>query len=653
MLSPVGTRNSGLKNNSARGGTRTTGVLQTIPLPHMRFPQKKNISRWLTLLFKSKITRHIALGCLPVVLALLAYSGITRCGFIGLDDDLYVYENWIVSQGLTLPGIRWAFSAFHASTWQPLVWLSYMLDVSLGGVNPATLHRTNLLLHLLNIALFYACLLRLFARPRLAVFAAALFAVHPLHVESVAWIAARKDVLSTPFWWAGILAYLAYVHKPSYWRYGAVAVALTLGLMAKPMLMTLPAILLLLDVWPLRRVRIGTSAGWKTVVLEKLPLLVPVLLSFVLTVYVQTAGESILDIETISIWGRFSNAAVSVWRYVGKLLWPTSLAVLYPHPGSWPVSITLAALTATLASLAAAWWQRHRRPWLLFGLAWFLITLFPVIGLLQFGWHAMADRFMYIPATGLYIATAYALAEVYAQRYWRPPLTIALTVMFLALIARTHTQVALWRSSLSLFSHAVAITKDNWMMHNGVGAALSRDGRNDKAAPHFEAAIRIKPDRPKAYFNLGYVRFMQHRWADAVICFEKSVELHPTDKAYFNLAAAYAQNGDLPAAEKTYRTLVQRTPRHVPAIIALANLCRADGRLGKAIIIYRQALAVDPGNLSARTGLGSALLDNGHPIEGLKELVGVLREDPSNDDARKAVQRAMTPTTNATPSAQK
>ena len=610
----------------------------------MIFPQRVQIRRWLITILGNETVRGIVLGGIPVLAALLAYSGISRCGFIGLDDDLYVFENLIISKGLTLAGIRWAFSAFFASTWQPLVWISYMLDVSLGGVNPGMLHRTNLLLHLLNIVLFYTCLLKLTARPRLAAFAALLLAVHPLHVESVAWIAARKDVLSTPFWWAGILAYIAYVKAPSRCRYAAVAAALSLGLMAKPMLMTFPAILLLLDVWPLRRVSLNSTAGWKTVTLEKLPLLIPVILSFAVTVHVQAAGESILDIETISLWGRFSNAAVSVWRYVGKLLWPATLAVLYPHPGAWPASITLAALAGTTATLATAWRLRERSPWLLFGIAWFLITLVPVIGLLQFGWHAMADRFMYIPATGLYIAAAYALAGVHAHhRRLHLPLIAATAVVALALIALTHQQVSLWRGSLSLFSHAAKVTRNNWMMHNGVGAALSREGRHDEAGPHFEAAIRIKPDRPKAHFNLGHVRFMQRRWAEAAACFERSIELRPTDKAYYNLAVTHTQNGDLQAAEKTYRTLLQRTPRHVPAMIGLANLCRATGRLPKAIIIYKQALALDAGNKTARTGLGIAQLDSGQTVEALKTLVQVLKEDPSNAEARDAVRRAMTP----------
>lgn len=595
-------------------------------------------------LFKIVLTNRFLPVCLPVGAALLAYSGLSKCGFIGLDDDLYVYENLIVCKGLTLQGIHWAFSALFASTWQPLVWLSYMADVSLSGVDPSALHRTNLLLHLLNITLFYACLLYATGRPRPSAFAALLFAIHPLHVESVAWIAGRKDVLSTPFWWGGILAYMAYVRHPSWIRYLAVCTALALGLMAKPMLMTLPVILLLLDVWPLQRVSFRSSSGWKTVCLEKLPMLLMVLLSFGITLYVQSKGESILDVETISLWGRFSNAPVSLWRYIGKLIWPVRLAVLYPHPGGWPVPVAFGATLATLATVAAAWRQRERRPWILFAVFWFTITLLPVIGLIQFGWHAMADRFMYIPATVIYSITAFVLAACWHKApRWRLPMGMAVTMVTLALIGRTHDQVTLWHNSLSLFSHAAKVTRDNWMMQNGVGAALSRDGRNDEAAPHFEAAIRIKPDRPKAHFNLGYVRIKQQRWAEAIACFQNSIALQPTDKAFFNMAVAQTRNGDLPGAEATYRKLLDRTPQHTPAIVGLANICRATGRLGKATIIYKQALALDPENLDAQAGLGIALLDSGHPVEALKSLVSVLKEDPSNTEARQAVQRAMTP----------
>ncbi|HAS83518.1 MAG TPA: hypothetical protein DCS43_12830, partial [Verrucomicrobia bacterium] len=494
---------------------------------------------------------------LPLAAAWLAYGGVVHCDFIGLDDDLYVYENLIVQQGLTWPGIRWAFSAFYASTWQPLVWLSYMTDVSLSGVEPAALHRTNLLLHLINIILVYSCLLQLTGRRVIALATALLFALHPVHVESVAWVAGRKDVLSTPFWWAAILAYLAYARKPSVARYLAVLLLLVLGLMAKPMLMTLPAILLLLDIWPLRRVSMDAPVNWRTVLIEKLPLLMPVLVSVVITFHVQATGESLLDMETISLWGRFSNASVSVWRYIGSLLWPANLAVLYPHPGAWPILVTMLTLAASAAAMAVAWKQRQRCPWLLPCLLWYLITLVPVIGLVQFGWHAMADRFLYIPAIGLYTLAAIGFDALWrCSRSWQLSLGIAAVGLTLGLIGLTNQQVNRWNDSLSLFSHAATVTRDNWMMHNGVGTALSRKGRNDEAAPHFEKAIQIKPDRPKLHFNLGHVRFMQQRWPEAIACFKKSIELNPTDRAYYNLAVAQARSGDLGAAEATYRQIL-------------------------------------------------------------------------------------------------
>ncbi len=606
-------------------------------MTHAAIVRLRRLYRWIA---ASPLTPPaIALGA-----ALLAFSGITRCGFIGLDDDLYVYENMVVSQGLTWQGIRWAFTAFFASTWQPLVWLSYMTDVTLSGLDPAALHRTNLLLHLVNIVLVYTCLRRLTGRTRPAFLATLLFAVHPVHVESVAWIAGRKDLLSTPFWWLAILAYTAYVRTPSRGRYAMVIAAMLLGLMAKPMLMTLPAVLLLLDIWPLRRVSLSRPDGWKPVLREKWPLLLAALLSLAVTIHVQSAGGSILDVETISLWGRASNAAVSIWRYAGKLLWPFRLAILYPHPGAWSATATLAALAALAGVLAAAWRWRDRQPGLLVALAAFLVTLVPVLGLVQFGWHAMADRFLYIPATALYATAALAIDAAWrAAPRWRPPLAVAITGVTLALIARTHDQTTRWRDSLSLFSHAVAVTEDNWMMHNGVGAALSRDGRNDEAAPHFEASIRLKPDRPKAHFNLGHVRFMQGRWAEAAACFQRSIDLLPTDKAYFNLAAAQARDGKLAEAEATYRLLLERTPLHIPAMVAIADLCRATGRHELAAVIYKQALALDDGNSRAQTGLGIALLDSGNPVEALKQLVLILQEDPANTEARQAVQRAMIP----------
>ena len=608
----------------------------------------RNGSRTLVGCLRRGLMRAAASPLAPVAVALgaalLAYSGISRCGFIGLDDDLYVYENAMVSRGLTWPGVRWAFSAFYASTWQPLVWLSYMADITISGMDPAAMHRTNLMLHLVNIVLVYAALLQLTARRGTAFLTCLLFAVHPVHVESVAWIAGRKDLLSTPFWWAAILAYMAYARKPSRLRYAAVIAAMLLGLMAKPMLMTLPAVLLLLDIWPLMRVSLSSRSGWRAVLLEKWPLLTMALLSFAVTVHVQTAGGSILDIETISLWGRLSNAVVSLWRYAGKLAWPSRLAILYPHPGGWPLLPTLAALLGLATVSTVAWRQRNRHPVLLVALLGFLGTLVPVLGLIQFGWHAMADRFLYIPAVALYGLIAGGIRAAW-QRVpkWRTPMALAIIGVTLALIARTHDQVRHWHNSLTLFAHAVAVTDDNWMMHNGVGAALSRAGRNDEAAPHFETALRLKPDRPKIHFNLGHVRFMQGRWAEAVACFQRSIDLLPTDKAIYNLAAAQANAGNTADAETAYRALLERTPLHVPAMIALADLCRQTGRLDQAIVIYKQALGLNADNLRARTGLGIALLDSGQPVDALKLLVQVLQADPANADARQAVQRAMAP----------
>lgn len=585
------------------------------------------------------------LSALPLLLALLAYHGVTRCGFIGLDDDLYVYQNPMVMQGLTWSGFRWAWTAIHASTWQPLIWLSYMADVSMWGVDAGALHRTNLILHLVTIVLFYHALLKITHSIKTSLIATLLFAVHPIHVESVAWIAARKDVLSTPFWWAGILAYLAYIKIPSKRRFAAIVAILVLGLMAKPMLMTFPFVLLLLDVWPLRRIRLDCFNGWIPVLREKSLLFAIVLGSFLLSVYVQSAGESILDLETVTLWGRFSNATVSIWRYIGKLVWPVNLAVLYPHPGAYPVAWTVISTLGLVTLLYLAWHQREHRPWLLFGLLWFCITFVPVSGLIQFGWHGMADRFMYIPATGIYLIAAFSMTSLIGgiHHQWRKPLAVAFAGTLLLLVSRTQHQVDLWKDSLTLFSHATEVTRDNWMMHNGVGTALSRRGRNDEAAPHFEKAIHIKPDRPKPYFNLGHVRFMQGRWQEAIVLFEKSLSLRPTIQAHYNLALSHLKDGNLEAAEASFSEVLDIQPMHRAAQMALADIWRQTLRLDKAISLYERILEDDPDNERARVGRGLVLLEQGHTVEALRELVTVLRDNPSHPEANKAIRRAMTP----------
>ena len=353
---------------------------------------------------------------IPIAAILLAgwtYQAVMTAGFIGLDDDVYVSENAIVLQGLSWQGARWAFSTVHASTWQPLVWISYMLDASLFGTGPRGFHASNLLIHLANILLLFLFIRRLSPKPFVCALSVLLFAIQPIHVESVAWIAERKGLLSTSFAWMSLLAYLIYAQSRSRKAYAAALLALAIGLMAKPMLLTLPLLFLLLDYWPAQRMTLPCQrTALFPLLFEKIPFFILSIGSILITAYAQHAGGSFLDLQTVSLWGRFGNAVVSIWRYLGRLFVPFRLAVLYPHPGSWPAWLVLPAGLILLGFLCWIWSRRNQTPWLLLGSAWFLLSLLPVLGFTQFGWHAMADRFLYLPAVGLYLAFSFAIEPI-------------------------------------------------------------------------------------------------------------------------------------------------------------------------------------------------------------------------------------------------
>ncbi len=593
-----------------------------------------------------RAARHFPYLAIPLAAAGIAYAGVAQCGFIGFDDDLYVFENLIVSKGLTLVGLKWALTAFHASTWQPLVWLSFMLDVECFGINAHAMHITNLLLHLLNVALVYFCWALMTKHPWRAACVALIFAIHPIHVESVAWIAERKDVLSTALWWTSILAYIHYTQKRTVGRYGSVLACLTLGLLAKPMLITLPFALLLLDVWPLKRISFESLQGWRNALLEKLPLLAPIVVSAAITYHVQKIGGSVLNTATISIWGRFGNACVSYIRYIEKLLWPTRLAVLYPHPGAWNLFLVLASLVAILVALTWAWYRRAKTPWLWVGLLWYLVTLLPVIGLIQIGWHAMADRFMYVPAIGLYVALVWTIATGFERTKpgrTRTALVILSAAIIIALSARTRNQVSLWRDSVALFSHATHVTHDNWMMQNCCGAALARVGRDAEAVPHFEDAIRLRPERPRAYYNLGCVKFRQGNLKQAVRLFTQSAEMLPSSKTLYNLAVAQTHRGRFADAERTYLTLLEQTPDHTPTMNNLGCLYRELGRNEDAQILLEAAITINPSYLNAHYNLAITLMDKGKTVEAIKRFVYILEQDPNHAGARAGIRQAMQP----------
>jgi tetratricopeptide (TPR) repeat protein len=486
---------------------------------------------------------------LLVALVWAVYGSVGSNGFVAYDDPSYVQENPVVKLGLTADGVRWAFTTWTVANWHPLTWLSHMLDVQLFGVDPAWHHRENVLWHCANALLLLAFLHRTTGGWWRSALAAALFAVHPLRVESVAWISERKDVLSTFFFLLALLAYVAYVRRPSPLRYLAIALSFALGLLAKPMVVTLPAVLLLLDVWPLRRLPAGrlTAAALWPLLREKLPLFALSAVSSAVTFLAQAHGGAVRSVQGLPLSARAANAVVSAVAYLGKTLWPTDLAVLYPHPGYRPGGIPawkVAFATALLLGITAiALREARRRPYLLAGWGWYLVTVLPVIGLLQVGQQGMADRYTYLPLIGPVFAAVWAAGEA-VERLRVPRAALAVTGLVLVLGAASfaRVQAGYWRDSLTLFDHATRVTEDNRIAWKNVGSARFERGEPAEALAAFAEAARIDPDDPDLWFDQGLALSALGRYGEATSHFERAIQLEPGDgESWFNLGIAWAR----------------------------------------------------------------------------------------------------------------
>ena len=483
-----------------------------------------------------------------VALAVAVYWPVGDFGFVAYDDLAYVADNEVVRRGLSLGGVAWAFTTFTAANWHPLTWLSLMLDVSLFGVDPGWHHRINLAWHCAGSLLLFVFLLRATGSTWPSWSVAALFAVHPLHVESVAWIAERKDVLSAFFWLLAMLAHQWNANRPSMLRGASVGGAMALGLLAKPMLVTLPFALLLLDIWPLRRIQPGaiTPRSLWVLVRQKLPLLALSVLASAITWTAQARSGAVRSMQWLPPSPRVGNAVLSYVIYLEKTVWPLSLAALYPHPGyteSGVPALQVAGAVLTLAVLSGlAIWQWRTRPVLLVGWLWYLGTLIPVIGLVQVGQQGMADRYTYLPSIGLFFAFTWGFAALMDRV--RLPLAAqvaaaAAAVLACSVVARH--QVGYWRDTEALFSHATEVTRGNWLAWKNLGAEQYRRGKIAAAMQSFEWQTAIAPTDPDGWFNLGMARNAMGRYAEAADAFEQAVRVEPADvESWFDLGIASA-----------------------------------------------------------------------------------------------------------------
>jgi tetratricopeptide (TPR) repeat protein len=497
-------------------------------------------------------------------LTLFTYWSVRKYEFVDYDDDRYITANPRIQQGLTLKNAAWAFTAMEVANWHPLTWLSHMADCQLYGLHPSGHHLTNLLMHLVNVLLLFH-VLQLMTRARWpSAMVAALFAVHPLNVESVAWIAERKNVLSTLFWLTTMWAYAYYARRPGWKRYLLVAGSFVLGLMSKPMLVTLPCVLLLLDYWPLGRLRaraledeaadqtpdqtdqrpslddLRSNAFRRTffrLLLEKAPLFLLAAASSAITMKAQLM-DGALGAKMLTTGARLSNALVSYLSYIYQMVWPTRLAVLYPHPGEtlprWQgITAALALICITILVIRGS----RRFPYLVVGWLWYLGTLVPVIGVVQVGSQAMADRYAYVPLIGLFIIIAWGMKDLTRalpfRSYW---LAAASALVLIALTMTTRRQLSYWQNSITLFEQTLKVTDNNAIAHNNLGAVLVRKGRLDEGLMHLYEAVRLNPDYGTAYDNIAVTLYQQanllmqdeSRAEEAMALYRRALELKPT-----------------------------------------------------------------------------------------------------------------------------
>jgi protein O-mannosyl-transferase len=555
------------------------------------------------------------------VLTFAAYWRVLRCEFVNYDDDVYITKNPHISAGLTQDNIRWAFTTVEAANWHPLTWLSYLVDAQAGGVDAGRFHLTNLMLHLASALLLFLLLRRMLRSSWRSALVAALFAVHPLHVESVAWVAERKDVLSTLLWLLTMWAYVRYTEKPGLRSYIPVALLFVLGLMSKPMLVTLPFTLLLLDYWPLGRLqtadcRLQTrdqrerKGLWK-LVWEKAPLFVLSLASCVITFYAQNKSGAVNPFSRYSMGARIENALCSYAAYLWKMVVPAKLAAFYPHPGHLPVWET-AGCTMILALITAFVLRASKkRPYLLFGWLWYVITLIPVIGIVQVGWQAMADRYAYVPLIGIFIAIAWAIPEPR-----RRLMTVATSAVLCAVVATmavmTSIQTRYWQDGYSLFTHAIDVTKDNYLAYNNLGNIYKDQGDIDTAADYYRRALSAYPDYSLAHLNLCFVLTQQGRISEAVEEGQTAIGIAPESyEAHNNLAIALAQQGRLAESIDEFRKVVALQDYYPRGHFNLGRALMLDGKHDEAMEEYKVAADQQPDFADPHGGLAIELFMHG------------------------------------------
>lgn len=578
-----------------------------------------------------------------IIITAAAYWRLPANGFIvDYDDGKYVTKNQHITTGLSFENIRWAFTTTRAANWHPLTWISHMVDCGIYGVNPTGHHITNLLLHIVNAILLFLLLDRITGCRRRSLFVAVLFAIHPLHVESVAWVAERKDVLSTLFWMLTLWAYVFYVARPSIPRYSLMVIAYILGLLTKPMLVSLPLILLMLDFWPLRR----SDKGWIRLIIEKLPLCTLAVGSCAMTYWAQSRGGAVGSFEVFPVTARIANAFVAYISYIAKMFWPGNLAVIYPHPGvHLPMWQGVGAAALFIVVSIATVKMVRTKPYIIMGWLWYVATLIPVIGLVQVGQQAMADRYTYIPLTGIFVALTWGIADILrvkpqydagcsdesieVQRIHLPFSTTltALVIIFL-LGVRTDREVGYWQDGETLFTRAVAVTPPNFIAQNILGN-ISRAKENwGEAADHYEEALRARED-PDSRKSLAVVLFQSGDYSGAAANFQMSIKMNPRSAdSHKGLALALSRLGNVKGAADEYAQAIELMPKDAKLYYDLGSLFAMAGQLPEAIPPLKKAIKFNPSFAQAHHNLGLVYLCQRKTGQAIIEFKKAIQIDP-------------------------
>lgn len=565
-------------------------------------------------------TGSVILLCIMLVAITLAvYMQAGNHQFLSFDDEAYIIKNPHIVSGLTGNNILWAFTSVESGNWQPLTWLSHMTDAQLFGLNPRGHHLTSVALHVVSTLLLFLMLLRLTGAAWRSSLVAALFALHPLHVESVAWVVERKDVLSALFWFLTLLLYAGYATKQKPALYLLTFLSFVLGLMSKPMLITLPIILLLLDIWPLGRYQYDKSLPIHerlSVILpfvkEKIPFFICSLASGIITIYGQGKGGAIASLEAASFPLRCGNALVAYATYIGKTIWPHNLAILYPFPPFIPFwQVFISFILLFFISIIALQAAKHS-PYMITGWFWFLITLLPVIGLIQVGNQSMADRYTYIPLTGLFIMVVWGCADLTRNLQHRQSVRILLTsAVILSSAVTTWRQLGYWRDSITMYTHTLQVTSNNHVIHYNLGSALQAKGELTAAMLEFQKAIQIYPGYSNAHYNLGVILQSTGNRTAAIGEYREAIRINPdgpnADAMHSNLGLALAGAGHLKAAMQEYQKALQLNPDNANAHYNLGLAYVTSGDMDAATMQFQETLRITPNDMDVRNALAAAI----------------------------------------------